>query len=139
MTENAITEASTWFRERGFELVVTQEGAEWWASLKPRRKSKSDFSHYGRGDTPESAALRARERAEQEGKAADERFRRRARRIGFVFIASSPLFGIYFGLLGTVTAGLVSAAFCLVVGIYFAFAVVPFAAWIRRQEKSRGR
>ena len=64
---------------------------------------------------------------------------RRARRVGFVYIALSPIVGIVFGLLFTVMAGLVFALLCLAVGVYIAFAYAPFAAWIRRWEQARGR
>lgn len=66
VADEAIREVSTWFRSRGFELVVSEEGAEWWATLTPIMNPSAAIVHYGRGDAPEAAALRARERFEQE-------------------------------------------------------------------------
>jgi hypothetical protein len=64
--DDAITEVSTWFRFRGFELAVVEEDATWWASITPDGNPSSVVARYGSGNTPEAAALRARERYEQE-------------------------------------------------------------------------
>jgi hypothetical protein len=65
VADDVMSEVSTWFRSRGFELAVSDEGATWWASLTPIGNPAS-VVRYGSGDTPETAALRARNRYEQE-------------------------------------------------------------------------
>jgi uncharacterized protein YuzE len=62
---NAVYEGvSTWFAGRGLDLFVAKDDGVWWASLWSG--SESVVSRYARGDSPEMAALRARERYEQE-------------------------------------------------------------------------
>ena len=66
MTGSVIEEVSTWFRERGFSIAVSEQGDDWWASLTPVDNPAAVVARYGRGDSAQSAALRARERYEQE-------------------------------------------------------------------------
>jgi hypothetical protein len=66
VADEVISEVSSWFRSRGFELAVSKEGADWWASLTPMASPAAPIARYGRGDTPEAAVLRARERYDQE-------------------------------------------------------------------------
>ena len=66
MPDDVIAEVSTWFRSRGFELAVADEGSTWWASIAPTGNPTSVVARYGQGDTAEAAALRARERYEEE-------------------------------------------------------------------------
>lgn len=66
MSDDVIGEVSVWFQERGFVLDVTQEGAVWWADLQRTDDPATVIARYGRGDTAETAAARARERYEQE-------------------------------------------------------------------------
>jgi hypothetical protein len=51
-----------WFRDRGFGLVVTEEGGEFWAHLFPLSSLQVAAPKYGRGATPQAAAQSARER-----------------------------------------------------------------------------
>jgi hypothetical protein len=57
---------AAWFDARGFGLVLSQEGAVWWARLTPKANPESVIDRYGNGDTPVAAAKRARERYEHE-------------------------------------------------------------------------
>jgi hypothetical protein len=57
---------AAWFDARGFGLVLSQEGAVWWARLTPKATPESVIDRYGKGDTPVAAAQRARERYEHE-------------------------------------------------------------------------
>jgi len=66
VADEVISEVSAWFRSCGFELAVSEEGADWWASLTPIASPSAPIARYGRGNTPEAAAMRARERYEQE-------------------------------------------------------------------------
>lgn len=66
MPEDVIGEVAAWFRGSGFELAVALDEGVWWASLTPVANPAAAMARYGRGDTPEAAALRARERYEQE-------------------------------------------------------------------------
>src|SRR5947207_13248083 len=43
-----------------FGLVLSQEGAVWWARLAPKANPESVIDRYGKGDTPVAAAQRAR-------------------------------------------------------------------------------
>ena len=65
MTDEAAKTAA-WFRDRGFDLSVSREGGTWWAKLTPVGNPAAAVTRYGRGDTPEAAAARARDRYEQE-------------------------------------------------------------------------
>ena len=55
-----------WFDARGFGLVLSQEGAVWWARLTPNANPESVIDRYGNGDTPVAAAQRALEQYEHE-------------------------------------------------------------------------
>ena len=66
---------AAWFNARGFGLVLSQEGAVWWARLTPKANPESVIDRYGKGDTPVAAAQRARERYEH-GRQPDKRPRR---------------------------------------------------------------
>jgi len=57
---------AAWFDARGFGLVLSQEGAVWWARLTPNANTESVIDRYGKGDTPVAAAQRAREQYEHE-------------------------------------------------------------------------
>jgi hypothetical protein len=57
---------AAWFDARGFGLVLSQEGAVWWARLTPKANPESVIDRYGKGDTPVAAAQRAREQYEHE-------------------------------------------------------------------------
>ena len=61
-----LTDAAGWFQDRGFDLSVTQDDETWWATLIPVGDPAAAVARYGRGDTPEAAAVRARKRYEQE-------------------------------------------------------------------------
>jgi hypothetical protein len=63
--------------------------------------------------------------------------RRRTRRLGFVYFASSPLFGILIAFLSRPRYGVFLAAIFLALGLYVRFVYLPFAAWLRRRELSR--
>jgi hypothetical protein len=63
--------------------------------------------------------------------------RRRSRRGGLIFIAASPAIGVLFSVLFRPEVGILLGAICLAVGVYAAFAYVPFADWLRRREKPR--
>ena len=63
---DAIRDVSTWFKERGFDVAVTETDGVWSASLTRIENPNAVISRYGSGDSPEAAALRARERYEQE-------------------------------------------------------------------------
>lgn len=58
----ALKDVDHWFRDRGFGIVVTEEDGEFWAHLFPLSSLQIGAPKYGSGDTPEAAALRARER-----------------------------------------------------------------------------
>jgi len=58
---------AAWFDARGFGLVLSQEGAVWWARLThPRQIQSQVIDRYGKGDTPVAAAQRVREQHEHE-------------------------------------------------------------------------
>jgi hypothetical protein len=63
--------------------------------------------------------------------------RRRIRRLGLVYIASSPLFGILIAVLSRPKYGVFLGAIFLELGLFVRFAYLPFAAWLRRRELSR--
>jgi hypothetical protein len=63
--------------------------------------------------------------------------RRRTRRLGLVYFASSPLFGILIAVLSRPRYGVFLGAIFLELGLFVRFAYVPFAAWLRRRELSR--
>jgi hypothetical protein len=63
--------------------------------------------------------------------------RRRTRRLGLVYFASSPLFGILIALLSRPRYGVFLGAIFLALGLYVRFAYLPCAAWLRRRELSR--
>jgi hypothetical protein len=63
--------------------------------------------------------------------------RLRTRRLGIVYFASSPLFGILIALLSRPGYGVALGAIFLALGLYVRFACLPFAAWLRRRELSR--
>ena len=63
--------------------------------------------------------------------------RRRTRRLGLVYFASSPLSGILIAILSRPRYGLFLGALFLALGLYVRFAYLPFAAWLRRRELSR--
>jgi hypothetical protein len=57
---------AAWFDARGSGLVLSQEGAVWWARLTLKANPESVIDRYGKGDTAVAAAQRARERYEHE-------------------------------------------------------------------------
>ena len=57
---------SEWFKMRGFDLAVSESDGFWWATLMRIENPTAVIARYGRGDSPEAAAVRARERYEQE-------------------------------------------------------------------------
>jgi hypothetical protein len=63
--------------------------------------------------------------------------RRRTRRMGLVYIATSPLLGIVIGVLSRPRNGVFLGAIFLALGLYVRFAYLPYAAWLRRREVSR--
>jgi hypothetical protein len=63
---DGVAEVAAWFEARGFDLSVTQDSETWWATLTPLGNPGAAMARYGRGDTSEAAAARARERYEQE-------------------------------------------------------------------------
>jgi hypothetical protein len=66
VSDDSIEEVSAWFHSRGFGLEVAEADGIWWANLVPLGNPASPVQRYGRGDTPQNAALRARERYEHE-------------------------------------------------------------------------
>ncbi len=64
-----LREVDRWFGERGFGLVLTEDDGEYWAHLFPKDSLIVSVPSYGRGQSPEEAAERARGRykVEQEG------------------------------------------------------------------------
>jgi hypothetical protein len=136
MNDQAIADVSAWFRERGWELILSQESGEWTASLKPPRRKKGDFSRFASGDTAEVAALRARERAEQEVKAVDRLHRLGARFLALVWFAFSPLAAV---LGASPTFSVLFAVFCVSAGVYYFFFHVRYQNWVVRRARSRRR
>jgi hypothetical protein len=66
-SDPAIDGVAAWFAERGFGLRLERERADLvWAHLTTPRTGAVFAPKYGRGDTPVAAALRARERYEDE-------------------------------------------------------------------------
>ena len=63
--------------------------------------------------------------------------RRRTRRSGLVYFASSPLFGILIAVLSRPRYGVFLGVIFLALGLYVRFAYLPVAAWLRRREPSR--
>jgi hypothetical protein len=63
--------------------------------------------------------------------------RRRTRRLGLVYFASSPLSGTLIAVLSRPRYGVFLGAIFLALGLYVRFAYLPFAAWLRRRELSR--
>jgi hypothetical protein len=63
--------------------------------------------------------------------------RRRTRRLGFLFFASSPLLGILIAVLSRPRYGFFLGGIFLALGFYVRLAYMPFAAWLRRRELSR--
>ena len=61
-----LREVDSWFAERGFGILITQEDGEYWAHLFPKNSLMIAAPKYGRGTTPELAAERARQRYEVE-------------------------------------------------------------------------
>ncbi len=63
--------------------------------------------------------------------------RRRTRRLGLVYFALAPLFGILVAALSRPRYGVFLGVIFLALGLYVWFAYVLFAAWLRRRELSR--
>ncbi len=63
--------------------------------------------------------------------------RRRTRRSGLVYFASSPLLGILIAVLSRPRYGVFLGVIFLALGLYVRFAYLPVAAWLRRREPSR--
>lgn len=61
-----VAKVAEWFQDRGFDLSVAKDGETWWAALTPIGNPPEAVTRYGRGDTPDAATARARERYEQE-------------------------------------------------------------------------
>jgi hypothetical protein len=53
--------ADEWFRDLGYEILLSEEDGVFWAALKGVA-SGVGVPHYGRGPTPKEAADRARQR-----------------------------------------------------------------------------
>jgi hypothetical protein len=62
--------------------------------------------------------------------------RRRARRAGLVQATSGLVLGGLIGWSSRPAYGVLVGSVLLVLGMYSAFGYLPFAAWIRRREKS---
>jgi hypothetical protein len=64
-----LRDVDAWFAARGFGLVLTEGGDEYWAHLFPKSSLQIYARRYGRGPSPEAAADSARERyrVEEEG------------------------------------------------------------------------
>lgn len=63
--------------------------------------------------------------------------RRRTRRLGLVYIASSPVVCVYFAVLARPMDGFLLGGLWFALGLSTAFAYAPFAEWLRRREQSR--
>jgi hypothetical protein len=63
--------------------------------------------------------------------------RRRTRRLGLVYFAASPLFGVVIALLSRPRYGVFLGAISLELGLFVRFAYLPLAGWLRRREQSR--
>jgi hypothetical protein len=63
--------------------------------------------------------------------------RRRTRRFGSIYFASSPIFGILIAVTSRPRYGVFIGVILLALGLYVRFAFLPFAAWLRRRELSR--
>ena len=63
--------------------------------------------------------------------------RRRTRRLGLVYVASSPIFGSLIAVLSRPVYGVLSGAVFLALGLYVWLGYAPFARWLRRRELSR--
>ena len=63
--------------------------------------------------------------------------RRRTRRVGLFYVASSPVVCAFFAVVARLTYGVLLGALWLALGLYTAFAYAPFAEWLRRREQSR--
>jgi hypothetical protein len=66
MTDETIEEVSAWFQQRGLDIALSLDSGVWWASLSPVENPATVISRFGQGESREAAALRARERYEQE-------------------------------------------------------------------------
>jgi hypothetical protein len=62
--------------------------------------------------------------------------RRRLRRLGLFCIGLSPIVGTSFALMFSVWFGVLCGVICLSLGVYWGFAYLPFAGWLRRREQS---
>lgn len=71
--------------------------------------------------------------------AARAELRRRTRRVGLFYLVLSPIAAVAFALMFRVWFGVLCGALSLAIGLYFAFAYLPFAGWLRRREQSRSR
>jgi hypothetical protein len=63
--------------------------------------------------------------------------RRRTRRLGLIYVASSPIVAILIATLSRPIYGVLLGAAFLALGLYVRFAYTPFAEWLRRRELSR--
>jgi hypothetical protein len=64
---SGISDVEAWFKDKGFGIVVHQDGeADWGADLTRLRTGEIVAPLYGRGDSADSAALSARDRYETE-------------------------------------------------------------------------
>jgi hypothetical protein len=54
-----------------------------------------------------------------------------------MYMASSPILGIFLGMLSRPRYGVVVGALSLASGVYLRFAYASFAEWLRRREQSR--
>lgn len=63
---DGVEEVSAWFKKRGFDVALSKSDGVWWAALTRIENPTQVIARYGSGDSPEAAALRARERYEQE-------------------------------------------------------------------------
>ena len=61
-----LRKVNSWFGERGFGILLTQQDGEYWAHVFPKSSLMIAAPTFGRGPTPELAAERARQRYEVE-------------------------------------------------------------------------
>jgi hypothetical protein len=86
-------------------------------------------------DAPAWSRRADEQRVEDRGNTVRAELRRRARRVGLSYAASSLVIGVLLGL-SRPWYGVMVGAVVLAGGLYLAFGYLPFAAWLRRREQS---